>query len=127
MKKIWLTLLFISIISFSYLSCKKGNSDPKEIHGTWKLIETYQFIGEEVNNYVSVEGPAKYIVIDRAGKIEGEALKNVSSYKILDGTQMQITSKDSDKLLIYRYKLTSNILELFPPCNSGCALKFKRQ
>lgn len=125
MKKIWLTLLFISTIS--YLSCKKGNSDPKEIYGTWKLIETYQFIGEELNNYVRVEGPAKYLAIDSAGKIEGEALPDALNYKILDGTRMEITSKDSAQPLIYRYKLTSNILELFPPCNSGCAFKFKRQ
>lgn len=125
MKKLWLAL-FIAF-SVSIVSCKKGDKGTKEIYGTWKLTETWNDPGDGSGKYTKVEGPVKYLTIDTSGNMEGEAIPDAVTYKILDSERLEITSKNYPQPLIYGYKVTFNTLELNPPCIEGCGLKFKRE
>lgn len=124
MKKIYLAVLVT--LTLSYLSCKKSDQGSTEIYGTWKLVETWNDPGDGSGKYVKVKGAPKYISIDKSGTIGGDALPDALSYKILDSVQMEITSNNYAKPFVYRYKVSSNTLELNPPCIEGCGLKFKR-
>lgn len=121
-KKITLALLIIT--TFMYISCKKGQDGPGEIYGRWKLTETLADPGDGSGVYTKVKGAAKYINIDRSGKIEGDAIPEILSYKILDSVQIEVTTKSYDKPLIYQYKVTSNTLTINPPCIEGCGYRF---
>ena len=124
MKKKLFALLII--IAGLYISCKKQNSSPGEIYGKWKLTETWADPGDGSGGYSKVKGDAKYITIDQSGKIEGEAMPEIMTYKILDSARMEITSKNYTEPLVFRYKVTAKTLELNPPCIEGCGFRFVR-
>ncbi|RZK01005.1 MAG: hypothetical protein EOO43_24960, partial [Flavobacterium sp.] len=90
MKKILLSLFAIACTL--YLSCKKTNSTdgPGEVYGKWKLTETYQDPGDGSGKYRKVMGDAKYLTIEKSGKLQGDALPDLSSFKILDSVQMEV-------------------------------------
>lgn len=114
-------ITFITLLS----SCKKEDKGSTEIYGTWKLTEVWDDPGNGSGKYTKVKGKPRYIVIDTAGKLEGDAMPGIVGYKILDKERMEILSPVYT-LTVYQYKLTGNNLELNPPCDEGCGLKFKR-
>jgi len=122
-------LLFALLITTcgTYLSCKKGHDGPGELYGTWKLTETMFDPGDGSGVYTKVKGAAKYIVIDKSGKVEGDAIPDILSYKILDSVKIEVTTKSYDKPLIYQYKVTSGTLTINPPCIEGCGYRFIRK
>lgn len=123
MNKLWL-LYFITFTTI-LISCKKGDNGSTEIYGTWKLTETWNDPGDGSGKYIKVKGKPRYIVIDTAGKLEGDAMPGMVGYKIQDTERIQILGPEY-ALTVYQYKLTGNTLELNPPCIEGCGLKFKR-
>jgi len=122
MKKILIALSII--IAGLYISCKKQDNRPGEIYGKWKLTETWVDPGDGSGRYSKVKGGAKYITIDQSGKIEGEAMPEVITYKILDSARIEITSKNYTEPLVFRYKVTAKTLELNPQCIEGCGFRF---
>ncbi|MFC4211894.1 hypothetical protein ACFOWA_11915 [Pedobacter lithocola] len=127
MKRIVFSLMAITIF-ISYTSCKKNGIDdgPGELYGKWKLTETLSDPGDGSGRYIKVKGD-KYLVMSRTGKMEGDALPDLSDFKILDSLTMEVTSKTYNRTLQYRYKATANTLTLNPPCFEGCGFRFIRQ
>jgi len=125
MKKVLLTLLII--ISGLYMSCKKDQNGPAEIYGTWKLTETLADPGDGSGKYIKAKGATKYITFDQSGDVSGEAMPDITSYKVLDSTRIEITSKNYSQKLVYWYKLNSTTLEINPPCIEGCGFRFVRK
>lgn len=124
MKKIIITLSIVIAVINS--SCKKQKDGPGEIYGKWKLAETLADPGDGSGKYIKVTGAAKYMIIGRSGKIEGEAMPDVISCKILDSVRMEIVSNSYAGTLTFRYKLTAKTLVLNPPCIEGCGMRFVR-
>lgn len=124
MKKLQLTL-FIGLV-LSIASCKKENNGSKEIYGSWKLTATRNDPGGGNSVYIKVS-ENKYATFDTDGNIKGDAMPELISYKILDSVRMEVKSKIYADPLIYRYKITSNALELNPPCIEFCGLRFVRK
>ncbi|WP_316832472.1 hypothetical protein [Pedobacter aquatilis] len=127
MKKI-LTPLVIILAFISYTACKKSSiSDgPGEVYGKWKLTETLFDPGDGSGKYTKVKED-KYLTMYKEGKMEGDALPDLSAFKIVDSVTMEVTSKTYNRVLPYRYKATANTLVLNPPCFEGCGYKFVRQ
>lgn len=127
MKKFILPLIMIALF-ISYTSCKKNSvSDgPGEVYGKWKLTETLSDPGDGSGKYIKVKED-KYLIMSRTGKMEGDALPDLSAFKILDSLTMEVTSKTYNRTLPYRYKATANTLTLNPPCFEGCGFRFIRQ
>lgn len=126
MKK--LALLLIITIGIFYASCKKNseNDGPGEVYGKWKLTETLSDPGNGSGKYQTVKDD-KYLTMDKTGKMEGDALPELSTFKILDSVRMEVTLKNRNQTLTYRYKATANTLTLNPPCIEACGLRFRRQ
>lgn len=123
-----LTLLICIACIFGFHSCKKEKDNgPGEIYGTWKLTETWGDPGDGSGKYVKVKGDPKYIIFNQSGNIEGSAIPNITSYKIIDSVKLEVTYTNNPQPIIYRYKVSAKDLELNPPCIEGCGFKFKRK
>lgn len=126
--------LLILLISASgiYLSCKKSKADPipgpGEIYGKWELtgIRTYGI--RSSGKYEKEAGPAKYITIDKSGKMTGDGLNQEAlSYKIVDSVKLEVIYKADPRPQIVSYKVNAKVLELSPPCIEGCNFRFIRR
>lgn len=126
MKKIY---LFLVIITLTYLGCKKdvASDGPGEIYGKWRLTETLNDPGDGSGKYMKVTGDAKYLILDKSGKISGEALSDSFSFKVIDSVRVEIFSNTYKMPITYRYKVSARSLTLNPPCIEGCGLKFVRE
>jgi hypothetical protein len=120
-----LIILFL-IIAGLYFSCKKDDNGKGEIYGKWKLTETMADPGDGSGKYVKVTGSANYITFSTSGELSGKAIPEAASYKILDSVRIEIAYKDNPAPLVFWYKVTSNTLQLNPPCIEGCGLRFVR-
>jgi hypothetical protein len=125
MKKMLLS--FLVILSTCYFACKKENNDSKEVYGTWKLTKTMQDPGDGSGKYIAVKGASKFLVLDRNGNFSGDAIPELSAFKILDSVKMEVTFKSQNKPLVYRYKVSAKSLLLNPPCIEGCGFLFERK
>ncbi|TCD03790.1 hypothetical protein [Pedobacter psychroterrae] len=125
MKKTLFALLIIT--TGLYLSCKKDQNGPTEFYGTWKLTETLADPGDGSGKYMKVQGATRYITFDQSGNVSGEAMPDITSYKVLDSTRIEITSKNYSQKLVYWYKLSPTTLEINPPCIEGCGFRFVRK
>ncbi|MES2829461.1 MAG: hypothetical protein V4687_14970 [Bacteroidota bacterium] len=121
-------LLLLSIgISVCYISCDKNEEEgPGEIYGRWKLLETLSDPGDGSGKYVKTKKDL-YATFDRSGTLEGDALPGATSFKILDSVSIQISSKEPDRSLTYRYKVSAKSLWVYPPCFEGCGMHFIRK
>lgn len=125
-----LLILALTISGLS-ISCKKSKTDPVpgpgEIYGKWQLTETRTFGTDASGKYEKEKGPAKYLTIDKSGKIEGLGLRQeVLSYKIIDSLKLEVIYKDYPRPTIVSYKVNAKTLELSPPCVEGCNFRFTR-
>lgn len=125
MKKTLFALLIIT--TGLYLSCKKDQNGPAEIYGTWELTETLADPGDGSGKYMKVKGAARYIIFNHSGEVSGEAMPEITGYKVLDSTRVEVTSKNYEQKLVYWYKLTPTTLEINPPCIEGCGFRFVRK
>ncbi|WP_426328524.1 hypothetical protein [Pedobacter sp. R-06] len=132
MKKVLLILL--SLASIVYVSCKKNNNNgsnndgPGEVYGKWKLTEVMEDPGNgSIGKYQKVSGQVKYLTLDKSGKFEGDAMPELLTYKILDSVKMEVTNKNYNQTLIYRYKVSAKSLQINPPCFEGCGYRFVRE
>lgn len=124
MKKI--CLLLISIC-FVYAACKKTEDGPGELYGKWKLTESYVDPGDGSGKYTKVKGEPKYLIFERSGKISGDALSDLYSFKIIDSLTIEVYSNTYKMPLTYRYKVSARALTLNPPCIEGCGMRFIRE
>lgn len=120
--------LLLCTLFLSILSCSKSlvNDGPGEVYGNWKLTETMFDPGDGSGKYQKVK-ETKYLTISRNGEMTGDALPDITSFKILDSVRMEVTSKTYKNVLTYRYKATASTLMLNPPCIEGCGYRFIRQ
>ncbi|UKT62682.1 hypothetical protein [Pedobacter mucosus] len=125
MKRI--TLALIITLSIVYLSCKKTGDGIGEVYGTWKLTETLADPGDGSGKYMKVKGDSKYLVLNKSGSIEGDAIPDLLTFKIIDSVKMEVTSKNQTRPFTYYYKATAKTLTLNPPCIEGCGLRFIRK
>jgi hypothetical protein len=122
MKKLLLTGAIICIVLLQ--SCKKGGEGTGEIFGKWLLVEEYNDPGDGTGKYQKVK-EHKTLTFSTTGEITGEVFTQPTKFKILDSVRMEITSKSMT--LVYSYKVTTNYLQLNPPCIEGCGLRFVKQ
>jgi len=119
--------LVVMIIGFFYSSCKKTVDGPGEIYGTWKLTETLNDPGDGSGKYIKVKGDAKYLILRSTGQVTGDAMPELTAFRVLDSSRVEIFTKNYTMPLTYYYKVTAKTLTLNPPCIEGCGLKFVRQ
>ena len=124
MKK--LALLLSIVLITMYVSCKKENDGPGEIYGRWKLTETLSDPGDGSGKYIKVKED-KYVAFDASGKILGDALPDLLTFRILDSVRIEVTAKNQKQPLTYWYKVSRTKLTLNPPCIEGCGLRFERK
>jgi len=126
-----LLVLFIGISGLS-ISCKKNKAEPTpgpgEIYGKWELTGIRTYGTGASAEYEKEAGPAKYLTIDKSGKMTGDGLKQEAlSYKIVDSVKLEVTYKDYPQPQIVSYKVNAKVLELSPPCIEGCNFRFIRR
>src|SRR4051812_33514807 len=114
MKKVFLSLLFI--LSIAYTSCKKNDDSPGEIYGKWRLTETLSDPGDGSGKYIKVKGDPKYITFEQSGKVSGDAISDLTTFKVLDSVRIELRTKTYNQPLVYYYKATARTLRLNPPC-----------
>ena len=121
-------LLLLSIaISIIYISCDKDdNQGPVELYGKWKLLETLADPGDGSGKYIKTTKDL-YVTFDRSGKLEGDALPEAVSFKVLDSVSIKINSRERNHSITYGYKIEGSSLWLYPPCIEGCGLHFIRK
>ncbi len=125
MKNFLLTIAVLCTILLN--SCKKDDQTEGEIFGKWLLTEQLADPGDGSGRYQKVQGPPKTATFNPTGEITGEVFAAPSQFKILDSVRVEITTKNFNQPLIYRYKVTAKELVLNPPCFEGCGSKFRRQ
>jgi hypothetical protein len=99
---------------------------PIGLTGTWQLTETLFDPGDGSATWQPVSDKTKKISFKPDGSIQGTALGDLVSYKIIDSTRVEFARKDDTKF-IYRYKVASSTLMLNPPCIEACGLKFRKE
>ncbi|TCD07587.1 hypothetical protein EZ449_13685 [Pedobacter frigidisoli] len=128
MKRTSLVMLFISLMIFA---CKKNKDTvedgPGEIYGRWKLTETLADPGDGSGRYMKVKGNPQYLNLERSGQMNGDALSDLQTFKILDSVTMEVYSKSYMRSIPYRYKVSARSLTLNPPCFEGCGYRFVRE
>jgi hypothetical protein len=95
--------LFIFIQSIAFFACKKDNSTPDAISGSWKLVEVYD---KSTATYIdSPQGASGSITInfDGQGKFSGKTFRNTLS----NGTYYL----KSDKEIIFGIHTSTLVLE----------------
>jgi len=113
------------------VKCDNGKAVPlpyfniQAIIGTWKLTESLADPGDGSGKYKPVAGPAQFITFDSEGKVSGDAIKDISRYRILDDVKIEAMTPQNTSM-IFRYKIVGNLLELNAPCIEACGLKFIR-
>lgn len=120
-------ILFMFIaISALLLSCEKQNDGPGEIYGTWKLTEQLSDPGDGSGKYRKVKN-GKEVTFKSDGKVEGDALGDFVSFKLLDGNKIELTRSSPNEKLTYLYAVDGKTLTLNPPCIEACGMRFKRK
>ncbi|TCD00289.1 hypothetical protein EZ449_20785 [Pedobacter frigidisoli] len=120
-------LLLVIVTGFLYSSCKKTDDGLGEIYGKWKLTETLNDPGDGSGKYMRVKGDSKNLTLLNTGQITGDAMPDLMTFRILDSTRLEISTRNYSMPLTYYYKVTAKTLTLNPPCIEGCGLKFIRQ
>jgi len=124
MKK--LLLLLSIVIGITYSSCKKNTDGPGEVYGKWKLVETLADPGDGSGKYIKTKEDLS-LVLTKSGKVEGDAMLNTESFKVLDSVSIEFKNSNPAQTITYRYKVTNNSLWLYPPCIEGCGFHYTRK
>ncbi|WP_295768144.1 hypothetical protein [uncultured Mucilaginibacter sp.] len=124
-KKIYYLLAFVVVI-FVACTSQKGMSVHDKLEGRWALTETLNDIGDGKGKYVPVTADSAYLVFNKSGLINGNAIYGATNYKITDNTHLAISIKGNTAPVNYRYKVDGNDLELNAPCREACGMRFKR-
>ena len=124
MKK--LLLLLSIVIGITYSSCKKNNDGLGEVYGKWKLVETLADPGDGSGKYIKTKEDLS-LVLTKSGKVEGDAMLNTESFKVLDSVSIEFKNSNPAQTITYRYKVTNNSLWLYPPCIEGCGFHYTRK
>ncbi|GGI25450.1 hypothetical protein [Pedobacter mendelii] len=123
MKKLIFALLLTTII----LSCKKNTESSNEIYGKWKLTETLFDIGSGQGKYTKVTGPDKFIIFDKSGEIQGDAMPDFIRFRLIDSVKIELFSNAYVMPITHRFKVSGNNLTINPPCIEACGLRFTRE
>lgn len=83
-------------------------SDPGDGSGKWEATSEKSIIE------FKAEGT---VISDRFAEFKG--------FKISDSTHIEFAQTDG-QFILYRYKVSGNVLEINPPCREACGFRFKR-
>ncbi|WP_432708900.1 hypothetical protein [Pedobacter sp.] len=123
MKNLFVLLFVFSLV---YVGCKKTEQGPVELYGKWKLNEILADPGDGSGKYRKVTGEPKYLMINRSGKMSGDAI-NLKQFKVLDSVRMEVINTDYKEPVVYYYEVSESSLTLNPPCIEGCGYRFVRE